>query len=111
MLFFVEYLLGFSLKCIYTICFWIALDFHEIFNPLLYKIHLYCEGKQCRSRSAGTTVPSDQDLHCSVLDSWVISDQDVNSADPDQMAQMCQLISFSTVYPHHKGIYIYGGSG
>jgi hypothetical protein len=28
-------------------------------------------GEQCRSRSAGTSMPSDQDLHCSLLESLV----------------------------------------
>jgi hypothetical protein len=35
------------------------------------------------SRSAGKSVPSDQDLNCSLLINWVISDQNVTSADPD----------------------------
>jgi hypothetical protein len=27
-------------------------------------IYLYCVGEQCRFRSAGISVPSEQDLHC-----------------------------------------------
>jgi hypothetical protein len=39
-------------------------------NPLLHRnSHLHCVGEQCRSRSAGISVPSDQDLKCSLLDS------------------------------------------
>jgi hypothetical protein len=34
---------------------------------LLNTFHLYCEGEQFRSRSAGTSVPSDQDLKCSLF--------------------------------------------
>jgi hypothetical protein len=42
-------------------------------------------------------VPSNQDLHCSLSHFFlVISDQDVISADPDQMARLCLLIWIHT---------------
>jgi hypothetical protein len=50
-------------------------------------------GKQCRSRSAGTSMPSDQDLHCFL---GGFSDQEATSLDPDEMAQMCKLIWICT---------------
>jgi hypothetical protein len=44
----------------------------------LYSMGYGCSpmGKQCRSRSACTSMPSDQDLCCFLLIYWVISDQE-----------------------------------
>jgi hypothetical protein len=41
----------------------------------------YPMGEPCRSRSAGISILSDQDLNCSLLDHEVSSDQKANSID------------------------------
>jgi hypothetical protein len=41
----------------------------EIVNPLLHGIWLISQGEQCRSRSAATSLLSEQDLHCLLFDS------------------------------------------
>jgi hypothetical protein len=70
---------------------WLLTNISMTFNLLLH-IHLHRFGNQCKARSASTSVPSDQDLHCLILIHNVISDQEANSVDPDQTAQMCLLI-------------------
>lgn len=54
-----------SLKVMYTVCMEQPV---KLFDPLHDKYSFYCVRKQFRSRSAGTTVPSDQDLNCLILD-------------------------------------------
>jgi hypothetical protein len=43
-------------------------------------------GEQCRSRSAGTSVSADLDLHWSLLGIKKPNESKANSADPDQTA-------------------------
>jgi hypothetical protein len=56
---------------------------------------------QLRSRSAGTSVLSDQDLQ--VFIHYVISDQEANSVDHDQMVGMSWLIWIYTVHTCDNG--------
>jgi hypothetical protein len=53
---------------------------------------------------AGTSVPSDMDLHYSFLSHKVnnLMTPQANSVDPDQMAEMCQQIWLYTVSLHKK---------
>jgi hypothetical protein len=58
----------------------------------------YPMGEQRRSRSAGTSVLSDQDLHGFILIHLVISDQEVTMVDPDQMAQTLPIINLKNCH-------------
>jgi hypothetical protein len=74
-------------------------------NPLLHGIWLLSTGKQCRSRSAGISMLSDQDLHCPLFDSlgyfWPSREQcRSRSDDRDVLTYMdlhCLLIAIKAV--------------
>ncbi len=58
----------------------------------------------CRSRSAGTSMPSDLICTGSILVRNNLMNQKANSVDPDQMARMCRLIWINIVCPRNKGL-------
>jgi hypothetical protein len=80
-------------------------------NPFLHIYAFLCICKHCRSRSASTSMPSDQDLHCLLLNLldyfWPKSKQCIY---PDQTAWMWQLIWIYTGRTQVKRS-VYGGKG
>jgi hypothetical protein len=66
-----------------------------VFNNLLHRYTFYCLSEQCRSRSSGTLMPSDQNWHCLLFDSlgyyWTRCNH-ASSEDPHQTAWMYWLI-------------------
>jgi hypothetical protein len=73
-----------------------------LYHPFLHLYPFLCMCEQCRSRSAGTFMLSDQDLHCSLFcSSWKLENMINCHMTSNQISLKCRSQSL----PKHSVIY------